>query len=108
MNTKIHIEDIRYATNTQLQMLFGISAKKFALWATSEYSLPLNIAEKIATSNGLLMSDVLEQWSLRRCDVALRKESHSRINELIETSLNEYNRRYYQLHIKLEEVSYET
>ena len=95
----LHGEDIRYASNTQLQMLFGISSKKFALWTSSNYSLPLDVAQNISLATALELSHVLEQWSNRRTDAEVMKTSRDRLNCIINQQSAEYNRRYYQLHI---------
>lgn len=96
-------EDIRYASNTQLQILFGVSSKKFANWTSSEYSLPFDIAQNISRLSGLELSIVLEQWSNRKIDAQFVKTSRYRLNSIINQQSAEYNRRYYQLHIQLKE-----
>lgn len=106
MKFTINCVDIRYASNTQLQMLFGISSKKFALWTSSSYSLPLDVAQEIAVTTGLELSHLLEEWSNRRTDALAIKASRLRLNSIINQQDAEYNRRYHQLHIQhLEKTS---
>lgn len=101
LKTSLQSGDIRYASNTQLQMLFGISSKKFGQW-TDEDSLPLEVAQKISAFFNLSVIEVLEQWGMRRLDAQIRRQSQNRLNEFIIQERSEYSRRYYQLQIQLE------
>lgn len=96
---RLQSECIRYATNTQLAALFGISAKKFQTWTNSQ-PLPLDVAEAIATTCNMEVNELLAAWSLRKSDAASRKEIASKLKGAIAQQRFLLNERYRQLHIE--------
>lgn len=93
----------RYAKPVQLQELTGFSAKSFARWTSGSTSIPIEIAEQIAQQHSILVNELLNAWSNRREDAAVRKEMITLLQMAITRLNQERNHRYRQL--KLPSIS---
>lgn len=91
----------RYGKPVQLQTLTGIAAKNFVKWTFGSTSIPLEIVEHIAQQYSVPVNELLNAWSNRRADAAVRKEIIASLTIVITNLEQERNHRYRQLKLPL-------